>query len=309
MTQTRREAALELATDILADLELTRTSPPDTLKKVSRLARLLDDEAATKWFSYEMQGYPDPLTSEAFEAAVRSGRRLPPEEGKPAAVNTMSLSQLEMMKRATLLRIENASSSIGERAGAGREAMTSAGIEGRVLGCIHAYAAEKEVELRFGAAAESAFGVVRNAVDARIAELVPTAANNFSAAFENVASDNPEHWANAASECRRVLKAVADTLRPPGDPVNGREVGTDQYINRLVDWIGQQTLGGTLKEVVTADLTDFGKRIDALDDAGHKGAHSDVSQYEASRFIAGAYLLIGDILRLWQATKSEGTEV
>jgi hypothetical protein len=59
---------------------------------------------------------------------------------------------------------------------------------------------------------------------------------------------------------------------------------------------------------VTSDLEDFGKRIDAFDDAGHKGAHAEVTQYEASRFITGAYLLIGDILDLradMQAAEAE----
>jgi hypothetical protein len=208
-----------------------------------------------------------------------------------------------------MLRIENANSTSSERAVSGREALTLAGIAGNVLGSVHAYAAEKEVELRFGAAAESAFGVVRNSVDARIAELVPNAANSFSAAFENIASDNPEHWANAASECRRVLKEVADVLRPPGNSVDGRSMGPDSYINRLIDWIGQQSIGGTLKDVVTADLSDFGKRIDALDEAGHKGAHANVTQYEASRFIAGAYLLIGDILNLSESGRGGGSNI
>jgi hypothetical protein len=82
--------------------------------------------------------------------------------------------------------------------------------------------------------------------------------------------------------------------------VNGRPMTDDKYINRLIDWIVNQTsLGGTLKDVITADLEDFGNRIDAFDDAGHKGAHAEVTKYEASRFITGAYLLIGDILNLW----------
>jgi hypothetical protein len=84
----------------------------------------------------------------------------------------------------------------------------------------------------------------------------------------------------------------------------------DKYINRLINWISiQPALGKTLKDVVTVDLEDFGKRIDALDDAGHKGAHAEVSQYEASRSITGAYLLIGDILNLWAEVISASAEV
>lgn len=187
-----------------------------------------------------------------------------------------------------------------ERATLNKMITTQSAILGKIMGALHTYVNEREIELRFGAAVESAFTVVRSRVDARIAHLAPTAATKFAAAFENASSGNPEHWANAASECRRILRAIADELRPAGKPVNGRQMTDDKYINRLVDWIvTQNAIGGTTRDVVTSDLEDFGKRIDAFDDAGHKGAHAEVTQYEASRFITGAYLLIGDILDLW----------
>lgn len=92
---------------------------------------------------------------------------------------------------------------------------------------------------------------------------------------------------------------MADALRHPGDDVDGRKMGEDQYINRLVDWIANSSkAGGTARDVVTRDLEYLGNRLDALADAGHKGAHGEVSRYEASRFITGTYLLIGDILQL-----------
>jgi len=73
----------------------------------------------------------------------------------------------------------------------------------------------------------------------------------------------------------------------------------EKYINRLVDWIRAHTAtGATLSDELKSDLSDLGNRIDALDDADHKGAHATVSQQDASRFITGVYFLIGDTLRL-----------
>jgi hypothetical protein len=38
--------------------------------------------------------------------------------------------------------------------------------------------------------------------------------------------------------------------------------------------------------------------VPCLLDAGHKGAHAEVSRFDASRFVTGTYLLLGDILRI-----------
>ena len=85
----------------------------------------------------------------------------------------------------------------------------------------------------------------------------------LAAAFENASSDNPEHWSNAAATCRRLLKAAADALRPPGPDVNGRKMGDDNYVNRLVDWIVNQSESDTAAKLIASDLEDLGRRLDA----------------------------------------------
>jgi hypothetical protein len=169
---------------------------------------------------------------------------------------------------------------------------------------LHEYVAARYQELRFGAAVETAFEVVRRDVDAAIGDLVPDALPKLSAAFESVTSSNPEHWANAASTCRRLLKAAADALRPPGPPVEGREMGDAHYINRLVDWIVNQAESDTEAAMIRSDLEYLGQRLDAVQSAGHKGAHAEVDRFAASRFITGTYLLLGDILRLRRSSRS-----
>ena len=177
------------------------------------------------------------------------------------------------------------------------------------MGAIHGYVSDRYVELRFGNAVESAFEQVRGRVDRSLVEVLPGGQLKLAAAFENVSSDNPEHWANAAGTCRRLLKDLADSLRPPGEDVEGRKMGSDNYVNRLVDWIvSQGGTGKTMKDLVAADLEFLGRRLDASADAGHKGAHAEVSQAEASRYIVGTYLLVGDILGMRKSPERDSAD-
>jgi hypothetical protein len=98
----------------------------------------------------------------------------------------------------------------------------------------------------------------------------------ISAAFENVASDNPEHSANGASTCRRLLRAAADKLRPAGEPItleSGKQVamGPGNYVNRLVAWVNEQATSATAARLITADLEYLGNRLDAVDSEDRRG--------------------------------------
>lgn len=312
---------MELAEGLLTDIELSRIGAPDIVRKASRLARLLDDVDASAWLRLEVEGYDAAgggLDSQEAAAARRSRRGYVDEDSGNNMFRIDSVSSLVAVVDASRLQLASAADApvsitsanpyqnVTAPGGNNRERYalresiaTKEAVLGNILGAIYGYVADKQIELRFGTAVEGAFSVVRGAVDAQIAEIVPEAAVKFAAAFENASSDNPEHWANAAFACRRLLKSLADALRPPGPPVNNRKMTDDNYINRLIDWISTRPgLSSTLSAVMTADLEDFGKRIDAFDNAGHKGAHSEVTKVDASRFIAGTYLLVGDVLRL-----------
>ncbi|WP_200263721.1 hypothetical protein [Streptomyces sp. HSG2] len=95
-----------------------------------------------------------------------------------------------------------------------------------------------------------------------------------------------------------MIKSVADELRPPGEPVGKRPMTDAHFINRLVDWIvNRPGISETQRDVIVADLEYLGRRLDAFADAGNKGAHADVTKYEASRYITGTYLFLGDVLK------------
>jgi hypothetical protein len=312
-SRSRRDEALVLADELLSDIELGRIEPVAIARKAGRLARLLDDAEAMKWLAFEATGYPDTLDPEAWAAVVRS-RRVS-GTGEAARAFTTPLGRLSAEIDSAMTRIgtgtgersygqqsllverENAarSNALHEYLGVARERLD------KVVGAIHEYVGARYQELRFGAAVESAFQVVRKQVDGAIASLVPEGLSMIAAAFENASSNQPEHWQNAASTCRRLLMIAADRLRPPGPDVGGRKMGPGNYINRLVDWIVNQAESETAARMITADLEYLGPRLDAADSAGQKGAHvgsRPVTRLDASRFITGTYLVLGDILRI-----------
>jgi hypothetical protein len=314
----RRQQALVLAEELLGEIELGQLKAPDVARKASRLARLLDDVDAMKWLRYETGGYPPSLDADAFNAALRSNRRAKPQDpSEGPKVWTPSLAELDVQVQVGEARLASevaptgggqwelrvATDSATRRGVIAKHISESAGIRERVVGAIHDYVAAKYQELRFGSAVEGAFDVVRGEVDGRIGEVVPDALPMITAAFENAASDNPEHWANAASTCRRLLKAVADHLRPAGPDITtagGRTIkmGDGNYLNRLGDWVRSQTESETQVAMFEAEVEYLDAQLQAADKAGQKGAHDKVTQLEASRFVAGTYLILGDILRL-----------
>jgi hypothetical protein len=311
----RRAEALQLSEELLSDIELSRLPPTAIVRKVSRLARLLDDTEAMNWLRYETAGYPVPLDTNSGQAAFRSHRQAPPEtEGGPARFWTISIAEAEAEAEGILVDLSRSDGTASgdmaimverERA-ARRNSLIAQHAEKKrlldaVLSSIHLYVGACYQELRFGSAVESAFELVRDEVDGAISAVVPDAMPMLASAFERATSDNPEDWAGAAGTCRRLLKTVADVLRPPGEDVDGRKMGDPHYINRLVNWIENMMASHTTSGLVIADLEHLGQRLDAVDGGGQKGAHSTVSRVETARYVAGTYLLLGDLLRLGPA--------
>lgn len=316
----KRDVALNLAEELLSDIELHRISPMDIARKTSRLARILNDTEAMFWLYYEVSGYPkgdDGLHQYAWKAAVKS-HRIFKKDGKEYAT-TYGIGELETSIESAGLQLSAAADAPKQISSANpnqhvfapagnfierdklrKEMIDKRATLDKVVGSFHIYVASKYQELRFGAAAETAFDKIRDKVEKSINELVPDALPVLTTAMENASDDNPLQWGNAAKACRDLIKATADSLRPPGEPKNDREMTDAQYINRLMDWIETNSNSGTMRDIITSDLHDLGTRLDSLNDSGHKGAHTlrKVTQQDASRFVIGTYILLGDILDL-----------
>jgi hypothetical protein len=56
MLQDRTGHTIELAADLLDDIELSRLKAEELLLKAARLARLVDDSETGKWLRFELYG-------------------------------------------------------------------------------------------------------------------------------------------------------------------------------------------------------------------------------------------------------------
>ena len=313
---TKRDEALELAEDLLTDIELSRTGAVSYARKASRLARLLNDGVEILWLHYEVVGYPEGnnLDQIAWSAAQRSNR-VYSKDGKQYA-RTSSIGQIEESIAAAKLQLGSAADASHqitntmptalytpppagnafERNNLRSQIASNKALLDKVVGSIYVYASTTYQKLRFGSVVETIFEDVRDKVDAQIGGLIPDALPILNTALENSQSNDKAQWKNAANACRDLLIAAADTLRPPGKPKNGISMTKAHYKNRLIDWIKENSSSDTTGDLVSSELQHLGERLDAAADTGNKGAHVSVTQEEANRYLVGTYMLLGDIL-------------
>jgi hypothetical protein len=172
---------------------------------------------------------------------------------------------------------------------------------------IYHYALQKHYEPKFSGISDDIFTRTRDTVDKKIGDLIPDAIQKFTAVHESLLSENPENWSNAVHSCRRILQDLADAINPPTDEErvikhNNKEksikLGKDQYINRIIAYVQDNSESKRFRELVGSNLANLGNRLDSIYKASQKGSHSLISHEEADRYVIYTYLLVGDILSL-----------
>ena len=328
MNSDRIKECTTLAAEILEDFELSRIQIENILLKCLRLCRLLNDETGIQLFFYETSGYPctpDGVLPEAWPIARLAGRgHLSQDSGFQSGIQYAYMRELLPEFQAIIdtysTQLAGASHSIipsfpnsqylspGYQQAATPEKLSSIVINAKkwyqaIRGHLHDYILRLYINLAYGNIIEDTFTKARLETNMKLSTLCPQSINKFVSVYSNMDSDNPEDWANAVHSCRRILVDLADALYPPRkEPVivGGKEikVGEEQYINRLIQFIASKSESETYRDVVGADLSNIGKRLDAINDAVCKGTHAEISKNEASRYIIHTYLLISDIVAL-----------
>ena len=332
MNSARIKECTELSAEILKNFELSELPVSNIILKCLRLCRLLGDEDGVLLFTYESSGYPsDPggLPSEAWRISKLAGRHYVQKEKDKKGnetiqeyANTALTGELEASITAQQLRLQSSSDpnislssanpnqyvytpngNASERGKVVSSIQSSKKTLQKVTGCLYNYIFQIYNKLAYGNIVEDTFTHSRLKVNDKLAALCPQAIGKFVSVYENMDSENPEDWANAVHSCRRILTDLADALYPPRDEpvvVGGRaiKVGKDQYINRLVQFIASKEGSKTFADVVGADLSSIGERLDAIYEATNKGTHAEIAKDEASRYIIHTYLLISDIVSL-----------
>ncbi|PIR92955.1 hypothetical protein COT99_03365 [Candidatus Falkowbacteria bacterium CG10_big_fil_rev_8_21_14_0_10_43_10] len=328
----KTEEILQLAEEILKNIELQEISLSNIVLRCARLARITGNQSAMDLFKYELTGYPSDdqgfVLFGAFELARYANRtfRQKDESGIikeclfPQTVTELE-NELEAAKEQMKVAFDrNVSvssanptqyvwSPIGnsiERAGL-RQIITEkskkldqlkSGYYNYVLGVYY--------ETRFENITEDIFRKKKLIVDKALSNYLPEAFKKFVSVYDNLQSKNSEDWANAVHSCRKILKDLADFLYPATneeiDIGNGKiiKLSDEKFIARLKQFIKLNIGSESFTKVVGSSLEYIGDRIDSIYKSTNKGSHAKVEQKEAENYVMHTYMLVGDILDLYK---------
>ena len=159
------------------------------------------------------------------------------------------------------------------------------------------YLTELDTKLRFSGTITSSFDILKNAVDDRLLDLDPEIAEQLMLAFKSVSSDSKEEWSQALATCRRLLESLADKLYPATEEnIKGRTFKQNQYINRIWRFMDVSIESKSNKEMAKAHVDYLGSWLSADYSLACKGAHAEVNQLEATKAIFHIYLMLADLL-------------
>ena len=319
-----RNEALQLAEEALADIEYSRIPLSNIALKASRLARLVNEFDLEKIFEYEVSGYPSSkngVSADVFRLG-KIAERNSFDDKNQEVISCYSISYIEANIQSQRIALEQARdrnisissanpnqlitippSNFKERTN--RVSSIEEGTELLSKRRAFIYKTIKKIymDLKFNSLTESIWFKLKGKIDSYIRDIIPSETEKLSAIYDSLNDDNPEKWATALTTCRRMIKAVADKLYPPSNisvQKKGKtiEVGEDNFINRLILYIEENSTQKTFNQITNSNLAYIGERLDSIIKETCKGTHSSVEKEEAERCFMHTYMLIGDILEI-----------
>lgn len=328
------EIAQKLSEEILSCIENESMAISSIALRCLRLARLIDDELAIEWLTYETCGYPNSrdnkLQAHAFQVASAHGRRgFTKIEGEEKVFTTLAPTLesfiLTSNKAIEALSVKNISLSGDMLIPALREHRTSMASQINSLmeviidstqelnilrGEYYRFVVSVNYQLRFSHIAEEIFRSYRQQVDTEVIDLAPEALKKFSAAFDRLSSDNPESWSQALTSCRRILQEISNSLFDKVCGINtpspyvtqsgkSLDITGDKYRNKLFAVVDKAQKSQTASNLVGSNIIYLVDYIECLDDELQKGVHvimKPLSFEDARMAILHTYIIIGDVL-------------
>ncbi|AVY93789.1 hypothetical protein DAI18_06835 [Microvirgula aerodenitrificans] len=316
--------ARSVASALLDDLESSTSQIDAILMRAKRLARIMRDTDAQSWLDFETTGYPESFSFSELGScrkyAAASGRlnvatskyywhSLPMLEAdatseellmstlNPAAsINSKAKDFLEKNATealmATQLKFQNAQK---------KNYAHAKSLFASIKSGIHSYATDVYLAIELGDIAQDIFESTRDEIDNFVRVHAPQAAEKLIAINDRMTENSTESRTAALTSCRRLLMTVADSLFPPRDvdwsDAGGRprKVGVDQYKNRLIAYISENTKSEGNASILESDLAYLAARLDAIYEKTCKGVHVDVTKQEARLAVIHTYLFIGEL--------------
>jgi hypothetical protein len=323
----RLNDARRVAQTLLDDLESSNVSTEGILMKAKRLARLMRDSDAQLWLEYETTGYPPSgFNVSSFgtcEKYVRKSGRvdvaekyyiasLPQLEAIAEGLKQKSDSYSQAADKTMIVEnflVKNATEAfLANRAQIQFDARKAYNEHHALVialrAAIHNYATDVHIAIELGDAAQDIFEEARRQVDNFVRSYAPKAAEQLVSMNQRMAENLPESYSQALTTCRRLLLTVADAIYAPSNEpyVDGsgkqRDVGPDNYKNRLMAYLETRTASKGSRELFASDLDHLASRLDAVNSKVSKGVHVDVPKEEARLAVIHTYLFLGEVAQV-----------
>ncbi|MFH2108075.1 MAG: hypothetical protein ABII93_05340 [Chrysiogenia bacterium] len=332
MTENLSKMQLQLARELVDDVELSHLPVEQILLKALRLARLLEDEKTQEWLRYELNGYPNtpqsrpwmrrfgrftneetnmgywsPLagitgTIVAMQTQIQT-LRVPDIHFAQSSANphefigsSANFTAQTMVKPAqtVLVRLENLTTAVS----------TLSSIRSRVLAGVHDFTVTSYHRLAFSGLVESIFEKHRKAVDELMRSIAPETIAKVPAVYDRLTAGDPEAISHGMSTLRRIIKSLADRVYPACDQpvqIDGQryEVGADKVLNRIKLFLLTNCPSESRRDRLNRSIHDIHERASA-------GTHSDIDATEARSLFLSMYLVIGEVLGFVEMQKGEG---
>jgi len=298
--------AKQLSKQILDDIEINNLPISQVLLKTARLARFLHDTDAQRWIYYLSNGYPLKFNKKNLGIYQKYFSYTFTIIGFDSKELSCSLPYLESFINDISLDTFTKLDSKGEGFLAGMRLRHSAiHYYQQEKSALHNYVTDIFISLSVGDIANDIFQEARITVDNFIYETCSKdTQEKLLAINERLKEDNQEAYSQALLSCRRILESVADSVFPAQDVPyisaneKQREVGQNNYINRILAFIEQNTTQKTYSSLITSNLEHLAARLDALNNESQKGVHDIVTKEEARLTIIQMYLIIAEVARI-----------
>lgn len=304
MTPAERAAALSLAEELLADIELGRITVDKQVLKAARLARLVDDDRGQEWLRYERLGWTA-KGPEMIEWRIGQRGRTEDEYVFTSTVQLVSaVATLEAQLQG--LRIPDVAGDWAnkvvsdirhERAMLMTEKAKLERVVVQTSALVHDFTNKHYNALAFTEQQAEMFETAKAGIDRLLVELPGDQIGKIESAYRNLRTGDAESIAGAMNSVRRLVDAVADALFPATNDVrlDGQSkpiaLGTQQRLNRIKafvdDHVDSKSRGDRLKRAIS-DL--YGRVSTAV--------HNDVTAQEAEYLFLFTYVLLGEVAGL-----------
>ncbi|HBR1222460.1 AbiTii domain-containing protein [Klebsiella pneumoniae] len=312
MALVRFEHELELAKELLDDIELSRLNAEALFLKATRLARLCGSAEFQKWVGFEIRGYVSDDET-ALKYMSKTGRWTDRKEMKgywaPIAqieavinsqklkLNSLSTPNISGVSAAIAIMqshhqiINNVSNSIS----------TYTGIKSRALGILHDFVSAIYYEKELDNLAESIFENYKKDVDTLISGACGDVLQQIPSVVNRLSEGEEESVSQALTTVRRIIDSFADTLFPASEEtydIGGNKLSLDasKHLNRLNVFVHQRVESKSRKDKIRQNLSNLYARVST-------GVHADVSIEEAQSLFLNCYLLLGEILHISKLKK------